>query len=253
MKQDGMKKGLIKSLLEKLLKGKDRMGESIVEKRMAGEDEVIKEVVKSIKRGKEDKEAFDRLKEINEQRKREVGEEKAEYLGAELMRECKKASFSDLAKVVKLIAQGADIEIKDEYDETPLGWAAQNGHLKLLKALIGAGANVNAKDMFGDSVLLISAEEGHWKVVKELIKAGANIDSKGDEGYTALMRAAENGHLKIVKELLDAGANPLIKNYFGETTADVAKTEEIREVIKKHIENVRKSSFETFEKWEKEA
>ena len=47
------------------------------------------------------------------------------------------------------------------------------------------------------------------------------------------MNASYNGHLKIVKFLIENGADINIKNNDGKTALDLAKTEEIKKVLRK--------------------
>ena len=51
---------------------------------------------------------------------------------------------TEIAKL--LIAEGSDVNTKDERRETPLHWAARNGSTQFIELLIAKGGNVNAKD-----------------------------------------------------------------------------------------------------------
>ena len=61
---------------------------------------------------------------------------------------------------------------RDEYDITPLMWAARhNEDLEVVRALIAAGADKNARDTSGERALdhleeneEISKDDGYWKV-----------------------------------------------------------------------------------------
>ena len=44
-----------------------------------------------------------------------------------------------------LIANGADVNVKNDFGPTPLHWAADEGHKEIVELLIANGANVNAK------------------------------------------------------------------------------------------------------------
>ena len=44
---------------------------------------------------------------------------------------------------------GTDVEARDNYSRTPLYYAVEKGHKKMVELLIARGANVNAKDGIG--------------------------------------------------------------------------------------------------------
>ncbi len=48
-----------------------------------------------------------------------------------------------------LLEKGAYIEATNNYDSTPLKWAAQRGHEAIVKLLLEKGANIEAKDNDG--------------------------------------------------------------------------------------------------------
>ncbi|KAF3919192.1 hypothetical protein AA313_de0200251 [Arthrobotrys entomopaga] len=101
-----------------------------------------------------------------------------------------------------LIAAKADIETKDnEYGQTPLSWAARNGHQAVVQLLIEAKADIEAKDKYGQTPLSWAARNGHQAVVQLLIEAKADIKAKDNYGQTPLLWAAENGHQAVVEQL----------------------------------------------------
>ena len=91
-----------------------------------------------------------------------------------------------------------------------LSAACLNGNVELVKKLIALGVNVDPEsgDDFDFSPLSWAANHGHADIVRELIAAGAEIDSRDWMGHTPLWSAAESGHVDCVRLLLDAGADP---------------------------------------------
>ena len=74
--------------------------------------------------------------------------------------------------------------------------ASKDGDLSQVKSLIIEGAIVHAWD---DEALRYAAERGHLEIVKYLVEeCGANVHAKDDY---ALHLAADRGHLGIVKYL----------------------------------------------------
>jgi len=106
------------------------------------------------------------------------------------------------------------LNMKDQYNSTPLHCAALNGHLSIVIFLIKKGADANATDATGATPLHCAAEknelnipeEKRLEIVKYLIAAGANIKAIDMRGQTALEIAAEYHYHLIVKALQTANA-----------------------------------------------
>lgn len=73
--------------------------------------------------------------------------------------------------------------------------------------LLDQGADPNSRRLTGTTPLFFAAQGGHLDVVKILMKTGASVDTPSADGGTPLFVAAQGGHVKIVRELLDCGAN----------------------------------------------
>lgn len=69
-------------------------------------------------------------------------------------------------------------------------------------------------------------------MMEYLLSLGADPNSMNDTGRTPLWRASFNGHIEAVKLLLESGGDPDCRdNSSMETAYDVAKTDELRELI----------------------
>ena len=97
-----------------------------------------------------------------------------------------------------MLERGADLHADDNY---ALGWAADFGHLEVVKYLLEQGADLNANN---DEALRFAAEKGHLEVVKYLLEQGANLHA---DDNLALRFAANHDRLEVVQYLLERGAD----------------------------------------------
>jgi len=111
--------------------------------------------------------------------------------------------------VVKLLLEqdGIKPDVADGYGRTALSWAAESGHEAVAGLLLRRGdVNPNKPDYRGKTPLLWAAENGHGGVVDLLLRRDdVNPDRPNDRGQTPLSRAAENGHEGVAGLLLGRG------------------------------------------------
>lgn len=82
-----------------------------------------------------------------------------------------------------------------------------NGNLAGVSHALELGADVNAKDEYDNTALNWAALWGHAEVAKRLLEAGADIENKGSGGgLTPLANAASREHFDVAQILLDHGA-----------------------------------------------
>jgi ankyrin repeat protein len=73
-----------------------------------------------------------------------------------------------------------------DYKETPLHQAAYKGHKEIVELFIAEGADVDAKDDKGYTPLHWAARNGHKEIAELLIAKGADVNAKADGGRTPL-------------------------------------------------------------------
>lgn len=85
--------------------------------------------------------------------------------------------------------------------------SAASGNLAGVSRALEQHANVNAKDEYNNTSLNWAALWGHAEVVRRLLEAGADVENKGSGGgLTPLANAASRGHFDVAQILLDHGA-----------------------------------------------
>ena len=112
-----------------------------------------------------------------------------------------------------LIAQGADINARDEYERTPLHYHAQVNNVEKVALLLERGADIEAQDKYKNTPLHFA--EYNAEAAQLLIEKGADIKAKDDRGYNPMERMLSrlsNGYLvkaaKSAEIYLKAGLKP---------------------------------------------
>ena len=106
------------------------------------------------------------------------------------------------------------------------------GDLQSLKREIEKDKNLlYVKDSLGRSLLYLSARNGYFNLTEYLLKKGSDINEVQSTGSTALHGAAFYGQELVIQLLIEHGINTKIKNQFGSTAAEEAKTPSIKELI----------------------
>jgi ankyrin repeat protein len=123
------------------------------------------------------------------------------------------ARGGDLAKVQALIKGGADVNVRDSGQMTPLLAAA--GALfhaaEMTKLLLEKKAKVDAVDYLGRSALNMARDV---EVARLLLDAGAGVEFTGKPGITPLMSAADPA---VARLLIERGAKLEAKDAAGRT------------------------------------
>lgn len=156
-----------------------------------------------------------------------------------------------------LLDAGADPNVSNWEDQTPLGWAAgagkeeaielllkqpstninhvqksgqpplsrasENGHAKCARLLLAKGASVETADKEGNTPLSLAAAKGHKVLAKLLLKHNADINAQDKKGNTPLAAAVANGHDAVVRFLLESGADAELADEDEETPFEKAR------------------------------
>ena len=116
-----------------------------------------------------------------------------------------------------LLAKGADAKAKNNFDATALMWCTND--LAKVSLLLDKGADVNTRSKQGIAPLFIAAShDGNVEVVRLMLKHGADANAPGPAGATAsLMMSAKANDTASAKVLLEAGAVAKAKGFAGFT------------------------------------
>jgi ankyrin repeat protein len=122
---------------------------------------------------------------------------------------------NDADDAARLIAQGADVNAKDETVQSAFLIATSEGFLSLLALTLESGADIDSRDSYNGTGLIRAAERGHALAVGMLLRQGIAVDHINNVGWTALLEAIILGdggqrYSDTVRVLLAGGADPLI-------------------------------------------
>jgi ankyrin repeat protein len=138
--------------------------------------------------------------------------------------------YTDIVK--ELIKAGSDVNKGSNSEWKPIYIASANGYHDIVRILIAAGANVNIITPAIGAPLHIASRRGHIYVVRELIDAKADLNIKDVYSKsTPLILAASQGQGDVVRALIEAGADINIKNKDGNTALDLARNNEIKDIL----------------------
>ena len=157
---------------------------------------------------------------------------------------------NDVRRARALIAQGADVNAKDNTVQSAYLISTSEGYLELLNLTLKHGADVDSKDSFNGTGLIRAADRGHADIVGRLVQAGVEIDHINNLGWTALHEAIILGdgsdrYVDTVRVLVAAGADLRLRSQRDQITPIEHATskgyQEIAQVLRASLEADRPS------------
>ena len=118
------------------------------------------------------------------------------------------------------------VNIRDSHDrKSPLIVASRWGVEALVKALLLWKADISLQDIHGNSALAFAAQYGHLRIVKMLCNARGGevmLEVPNSMGLLPLHRAAMYGHTEIAAFLLQKGGDMYRPDRIGRNPLDYA-------------------------------
>jgi ankyrin repeat protein len=148
----------------------------------------------------------------------------------------------NLQMTEELMKAGANVNrIEKFHNQTPLIYAAADGHADIVKLLLSKDADVRPRALYTDwpsqvtseprtqyrpvgglNALMYAIRGGCYSCVEQMLAAGADVNFPTPEGITPLMLALDNEHNEIAKLLMDKGADIDVWDWWGRTPLWIA-------------------------------
>ncbi|XP_046568341.1 serine/threonine-protein phosphatase 6 regulatory ankyrin repeat subunit B-like isoform X2 [Haliotis rubra] len=100
-----------------------------------------------------------------------------------------------------LVSQGADVSLKDDYNNSVFHLACVGGSLSIVKCLLPK-SKVNSSDYLGRTAIMKAAESGHIRVFDFLVSQKVDLELTDHFNNTVLHFACEGGNVAILEHLL---------------------------------------------------
>lgn len=119
---------------------------------------------------------------------------------------------NDVRTARRLVAAGADVNVKDDTQQSAYLISTSEGHLDLLELTLRHGADVASLDKWDGTGLIRAAERGHHAVVGRLLQTDIDVDHVNNLGWVALHEAIVLGdgssrYVDTVRALVAGGAD----------------------------------------------
>lgn len=113
------------------------------------------------------------------------------------------ASDGSVVAVEAALADGADLEARDDRDRTALLLASAGDHVDAARLLVDRGADVNAVDDQRDTPFLVTGVTGSVEMLDALLPGRPDTRLTNRYGGVSVIPASERGHAQYVQAVLD--------------------------------------------------
>ena len=139
---------------------------------------------------------------------------KGDFFGYPLL---KAVTIQDMALIIKLLDNGADINIKNGSGQTALYIAVSKGNKSIVRYLLERKADPHILTVYKMSPFVKAVEsvyKNDFEIIDIFLENGYDINNT-DASFTALTMAVREREPLIVKYLLGKGADPNLKSRNG--------------------------------------
>jgi len=127
-------------------------------------------------------------------------------------------------------------------------WAAECGHLRIVELLIQIGVDVDVTNQYGETPLHLSVKRSEFLVVRQLLESNASVTVPDDSSTTPLHCAAEVGDKKVMESLIRAGAVLNVRDECESTPLDKAVLHDNHDAIEQLLAALFKPNNEEAER-----
>lgn len=148
------------------------------------------------------------------------------------------ASAHDHVDVARLlVALGADPDALDHQHDTPWLVTGVTGSVEMLEALLPARPDMTIKNRYGGLSPIPAGERGHADYIDRVVRTRVDLDHVNDLGWTALLEAVVLGdgskpYQRIARALVDAGVDTGIRDKEGRTALDHARVKGYTAIVR---------------------
>ena len=147
-----------------------------------------------------------------------------------------------------LLGRGADVDARNENNDTSIHLAVRYNHTDVVKVLAQRNVNLNLHGSEGPP-LNSAASLGHFEVAAQLIGEGADVQIRANGDMSPLHEAAYNDHADIAALLLSQGANINAQNTLGKTPLYLALEMKNMDVITMLLDKEADVNVQTAKGW----
>ena len=136
---------------------------------------------------------------------------------------------NDVPRTRDLIAEGADVNFKDNTQQSAYLIATSEGYLELLNLTFDNGADVTSLDSYNGTGLIRAAERGHAHVVGRLLQTDIDVNHINHLGWTALhesiiLGTGDEQYVDTVRLLVAGGADVTLPPRDGTAPIELARS-----------------------------
>jgi hypothetical protein len=166
-------------------------------------------------------------------------EEKGDALYRKLLVFSKKGDRDGFLEVLSIIykqeGQKTKVNYCDESGWTALHFACDEGNLKIVEILTKMNIDINLKTVNKKTPLHLACEKGYFDISRILIENGAILTLLDDEKNNCIHLCASRGHYELLKYLLEKLPQADLKNIYGKTPLELAKSDKIRMLLSEYL------------------